>query len=171
MDATGKALFDRFFKNRSKEKTVNFHKPLEKAKTKTSNFTEKGNKKKKLKEDKNQLTIKAQRNLFGQLLVLSQEHSEDLQKVLQNPWTPMPWRLASSDGSPLKTNMETLLHKLTPLASLNSEHYSKNQYTTPIMWMEMPYCKLCQEFQINLGSSFTSKQDINDQISPERMGK
>ena len=47
MDATGKALFDRFFKNRSKEKTVNFHKPLKKAKSKTSNFTEKGNKKKK----------------------------------------------------------------------------------------------------------------------------
>ena len=86
-----------------------------------------------LKRDKNVIKIKAQRNLFGQLLVLSQEHNIDLQKVLQYPLTPTPWSLASSDGSLLKTNKATLMHKLTPENSLMFEDYAKKNNTVYIV--------------------------------------
>ena len=105
VEKTGKGLFESFVENRLKEKTVEFHKPLERNKTKTFASLKKVA---TLKKDKNMVKIKAQRNLFGQLLVLSQEHNIDLQKVLQYPLTPTPWSLASSDGSPLKTNKATL---------------------------------------------------------------
>ena len=116
---------DNFVKNRLKEKTVNFHKPLGTVKTKI--FT---SLKRTTIKGKNQITIKEQRNLFGQLLVLSQEHSVDLQKVLQYPLTPTLWYLASPDGLFLKTNKAAPLHWLALLASLNTDDYSKNRYTT-----------------------------------------
>ena len=126
VEKTGKGLFESFVENRLKEKTVEFHKPLQKNKTKTFSSLKKVA---TLKRDKNVIKIKAQRNLFGQLLVLSQEHNIDLQKVLQYPLTPTPWSLASSDGSLLKTNKATLMHKLTPENSLMFEDYAKKNNT------------------------------------------
>ena len=117
-------MFESFVENRLKEKTVEFHKPLQKNKTKTFSSLKKVA---TLKRNKNVIKIKAQRNLFSQLLVLSQEHNIDLQKVLQYPLTPTPWSLASSDGSLLKTNKATFMHKLTPENSLMFEDYAKKK--------------------------------------------
>ena len=78
-EKTGKALFESFVENRLKEKTVNFHKPLEKNKTNTFASLKKVATSKK---DKNMVKVKSQRNLFGQLLVSSQLHNTDLQRVL-----------------------------------------------------------------------------------------
>ena len=65
-----------------------------------------------MKSTKKKVKTKALRNLFGQLLVLSQEHDIDLEKVLKYPLSPVPWTMATPDGVPLKTNKATLLHKL-----------------------------------------------------------
>ena len=51
--------------------------------------------------------MKVQRNLFGQLLVLS--HDIDMEKVLRYPLSPTPWSLASPNDLLLKTNKVQLL--------------------------------------------------------------
>jgi hypothetical protein len=56
--------------------------------------------------------IAAQRKVFGQMLVLSEEHNVSLEKALSYPLSPMPWALATPDGLPAKTDKATLLHKL-----------------------------------------------------------
>ncbi|GFR97965.1 hypothetical protein ElyMa_002758800 [Elysia marginata] len=130
VERKGKELFESFVKNRLKEKTEGFHKPLQRNKTKTFLSLKKAT---TLKKDKNVVKVKAQRNLFGQLLVLSQEHNIDLQKVLQYPLTPTPWSLATPDGLLLKTNKATLLHKLTLENSLKFDDYAKNRNTVYIV--------------------------------------
>ena len=58
------------------------------------------------------LKLKAQRNIFGQLLMLSQENNLDLQKVMEFPLGPVPWSLATADGMPIKTDKSALMTKL-----------------------------------------------------------
>ena len=69
VEKTGKGLFESFVENRLKEKTVEFHRPLERNKIKTFASLKKVA---TVKKDKNVVKIKAQSTLFGQLLVLSQ---------------------------------------------------------------------------------------------------
>ncbi|GFR97306.1 hypothetical protein ElyMa_004474500 [Elysia marginata] len=130
VERKGKELFESFVKNRLKKKTEGFHKPLQRNKTKTFSSLKKAT---TLKKDKNVVKVKAQRNLFGQLLVLSQEDNIDLQKVLQYPLTPTQWSLATPDGWLLKTNKATLLRKLTLENSLKFDDYAKNRNTAYIV--------------------------------------
>ena len=96
---------------------------MEKVKLKTliTNAKVRTLKKKKNKEIK----VKVQRNLSGQLLVLSLEHEIDIQKVLCYPLSPVPWSLSTSNGLPLKTNKATLLHKLQSPGCLLSEDITR----------------------------------------------
>ena len=41
------------------------------------------------------MKLTAQRNVFGQLLLLSQENNLDLQKVMEYPLGPVPWALGT----------------------------------------------------------------------------
>ena len=110
LDRYGKEQFESFVDSRLKDKTVAFKHPLPKSGIKT--FASAANVvavKSKTKEGK----MKVQRNLFGQLLVLSHEHDMiDMEKVLRYPLSPTPWSLASPDGLPLKTNKAQLLSVL-----------------------------------------------------------
>ena len=58
------------------------------------------------------IKIEAQRDVFGQHLVLSQKHNIDLKQVKTYPLSLIPWALATSDGQFLKTNKSSLMHKL-----------------------------------------------------------
>ena len=58
------------------------------------------------------IEIAAQRNLFGQLLILAREHDISLEKALAYPMSPVPWSLATPDGLPVKTNKAKLMHIL-----------------------------------------------------------
>ena len=58
------------------------------------------------------LQIKAERNIFGQLVLLSVEHNIDLQVTLSYPLGPVPFSLATADGMPTKTEKSKLLHHL-----------------------------------------------------------
>ena len=58
------------------------------------------------------MKLTAQRNVFGQLLLLSQENNLDLQKVMEYPLGPVPWALGTADGMPIKTDKAVLMHNL-----------------------------------------------------------
>ena len=58
------------------------------------------------------LQIKAERNIFGQLVVLSVEHNIDLQVTLSYLLGSVPYALATADGMPAKTGKSKLLHHL-----------------------------------------------------------
>ena len=89
---------------------IPFHAPLKRNKLKT--FTSLSKVVSVKSSGKKEIKIKTQRNLFGQLLILSQVHNIDLEKVLTYPLNTVPWAMATSDGFPLKTNKATLLHKI-----------------------------------------------------------
>lgn len=106
----------------TQDKAVTFKDPLPKSGIKTfASATNVVTVKSKTKEVK----MKVQRNLFGQLLVLSHEHSIDMEKVLRYPLSPTPWSLASPDGLPLKTNKAQLLSALEKQEFLVKEDLSK----------------------------------------------
>lgn len=54
------------------------------------------------------IVIKADRNLFARLLVIGQHRQMDLREILAHELGPVPWSLASPDGSLAKTNKAAL---------------------------------------------------------------
>ena len=61
---------------------------------------------------KKSFQVKAKRNLFDHLLLLSQDNDISPYKLFQYPVAPIPWSMATSDGSMLKTNKVQLMHHL-----------------------------------------------------------
>jgi hypothetical protein len=61
------------------------------------------------------LEIKAERNLLGRLLCLSQSNNISLEKLFEYPLGPIPWTLALADGCMVKTNKSQMLHYLESL--------------------------------------------------------
>lgn len=61
---------------------------------------------KKMKE------LAAERNVFGQLILLSIQDKLCMEKVMSYPLGPVPWSLATADDAPVKTDKAKLLHKL-----------------------------------------------------------
>ncbi|GFO17511.1 hypothetical protein PoB_004401600 [Plakobranchus ocellatus] len=127
IEDVGKKSFKEFVDTRLKDKTTRFHKPLTKTKLKTFGSVSKST---QIKSAKNVVKIKAERNVFGQLLVLSQEYQIDMEKVLKYPLSPVPWSLSSPDGLPLKTNKATLLHKLESTFNCFESHDFSRQPNT-----------------------------------------
>lgn len=125
----GKESFEEFLETRLKNKTTKFHNPLTKSKLKTFASASKST---PIKSPMNVVKFKAERNVFGQLLILSQEHKVDMEKVLKYPLSPVPWSLSSPDGLPLKTNKATLLHKLG-INYCESQDFSRQSNTTYII--------------------------------------
>ena len=56
--------------------------------------------------------MRAERNVFGQLVLLSLKHNISMEKTLCYPLGPVPWSLATADGKPVKTDKSKLLHCL-----------------------------------------------------------
>jgi hypothetical protein len=109
-ESIGKQAFGRFVQERLIEKSLKFHAPLRRQSLKTWASLEK---KKTLHSSKMKVVqVTAQRNLFGQLLILSEENNLSLQKVLEYPLSPVPWALATPDGLPAKTDKAKLMHRL-----------------------------------------------------------
>ena len=102
-------LFKNFIQTRLVEKSVSFHAPIKRNKTKTFAHLQSTVKVKTSK--KNVVKITAQRNLFGQLLMLSHDNDLDIQRVMEYPLGPVPWSLATPDGMLIKTNKAVLMKK------------------------------------------------------------
>ena len=58
------------------------------------------------------IEITAERNVFGQLVILALQHELSLERVLSYLLGPIPWALATSDGAMIKTDKAKLMHCL-----------------------------------------------------------
>ena len=67
---------------------------------------------KTIKHNGNSISIKAQRNVFGQLVLLSVQHNISLEKSLSYELSAISWSLATADGSPLKTAKSSIVPHL-----------------------------------------------------------
>ena len=57
--------------------------------------------------------MRAECNLLGQLLLLCQSHDISFDKLFKYPLAPVPWSLATADGSMCKTDKAQLLHAMS----------------------------------------------------------
>ena len=106
----GQKAMEEFIQNRLVNKMVSFHDPIKRMKLKTFASVGVVN---KVKSTQNKvMQIKAERNIFGQLVLLSVEHNIDLHVTLSYPLGPVPFSLATADGMPAKTDKSKLLHNL-----------------------------------------------------------
>ena len=85
---------------------VKFHDTLTKAKLKT--FSDLNKKMKVQKGTANEVILKADRALFAKMIVIAEKRELKMRDVLCHPLGPLPWALASSDGSMRKTNKSSL---------------------------------------------------------------
>lgn len=94
-----------------------FHDPLKTNRLKTfSNMC----KKKAFNNNGRSSILKADRSLFGRIIVISQRRNLQMSEVLSHPLGPLPWALASPDGQLRKTNKSTLATLLQKdIATLN----------------------------------------------------
>ena len=58
------------------------------------------------------VVMKADRNLFRQMILVAESRSVNLKDVLVHPLGPLPWALANADGSLRKTNKAALAREL-----------------------------------------------------------
>ena len=110
LEKDGKEACKMFAENRLQNKLKGFHDPLHR-----NNVTTFSSLKKvvSMNSNKNKIVkVVAQRDILGQLFLLSQKHNIDLVKVMSYPLNPVPWALATGDGLLMKTNKATLLHKM-----------------------------------------------------------
>ena len=55
-----------------------------------------------------EIVLKADRNLFGHMILIAQSRDLHMRDVLAHPLGPLPWSLANGDGSLRKTNKSSL---------------------------------------------------------------
>ena len=78
-----------------------FHDPIVTNKFKTfSNLC----KKKEVKSSRRMMILKADRSVFGRIIVMAQGRSLKMEDILSHPLGPLPWALSTSDGLLRKTN-------------------------------------------------------------------
>ena len=56
--------------------------------------------------------MRAERHVFGQLVLLSLKHNISMEKTLCYPLVSAPWSLATANAKPVKTDKSKLLHCL-----------------------------------------------------------
>ena len=110
VDSKGKAAYQSFVQERLVEKTTSVHSPIKRLKLKT--FTSLAVRKPVTSSCKKKKELVAERNVFGQLITIAMKHQLCMEKVMSYPLGPVPWSLATADGSPVKTDKSKLLHKL-----------------------------------------------------------
>ena len=98
----GENSMEHCIKARRVDKSMGFHEPIKRSKLRVfvaSQIT------KKVTSSQNKIGhIRAEKNVFGQLVILAIEHDVDLEWTLLFPFGPVPWSLATADGMPTKTD-------------------------------------------------------------------
>ena len=88
--------------------SVKFHDKMTKQRLKT--FLTIGTKTARMKGQN--VVLKADRNLFSQMILVAGSRSVNMKDVLAHPLGPLPWALANADGSLRKTNKAALAREL-----------------------------------------------------------
>ena len=103
-----------------------FHDPIPANKLKTfSNLC----KKKEVKSSGRVIILKADRSLFGRIIVMAQGRNLKMADILSHPLGPLPWALSTHDGLLRKTNKATLattLQKNVAVAVAVAEQFPGN---------------------------------------------
>ena len=89
---------------------VKFHETLKKSKLKT--FSDLNKKVKFKSKTANEIILKADRALFGQMVIIAENRQLHMRDVLCHPLGPLPWALSTVDGSPQKTSKAALALEL-----------------------------------------------------------
>lgn len=100
-----------------------FHDPLKKSSLKT--FGSAAKKKQTKCGDGRSLILRADRWLFGRMIVMGQSRNLNMKDLMCYPLGPLPWSLAAPDGSLRKTNKAALansIKKNAPLADSLPDH-------------------------------------------------
>ena len=104
----GEEAFEAFRTRRLENNTVDFFATLKKQKLKT--FSDVYTKKVTCKGK--EIVLKADRNLFGHIIVVAQTRKLEMKKVLSYPLGPIPWVLANADGSLRKTGKAKFMNDI-----------------------------------------------------------
>ena len=149
----GRKAMEDFINSSLVDKSVGFHNPIKRNKLKTFAACEV---KKKLTSLQNKTSqIRAERNVFDQLVLLSTEHNVDLELTLSFPLGPVPWSLATADGMPTKTDKSKHLHFL-------ESHIEQQSIDYPMLYislMVMPYYRASRNWW-NLYSTSYQRQSV-----------
>ena len=105
----GMAACQKFVEDRLVKKTTPFYDKL--AKMGLLTFSSKATKR-TVKTSTREVILKADKALFSRLIILAQSRQMNLAAMLEYPLGPLPWALATADGSLVKTNKAALLHLL-----------------------------------------------------------
>jgi hypothetical protein len=70
------------------------------------------NKKKEVRSSGRMVILKADRGLFGRIIVMAQGRSLHMEDILSHPLGPLPWALSTPDGLLRKTNKASLAASL-----------------------------------------------------------
>ena len=96
-----------------------FHDTIPKAKLQT--FTDLNKEVQVKSKTSKEIILKADRNLFAQMILIAENRKPQMREVLSHPLGPFPWALSSADGSLRKTNKAALakeLQKSVPFADV-----------------------------------------------------
>lgn len=96
-----------FVQERLVQKTVSFNAPIKKLK-----FASAAVKTLVTSSAKKTKKIVAEREAFGQLILLSLHHKLCMDKVMAYPLGPVPWSLSTADEASVRTDKAKVLHKL-----------------------------------------------------------
>ena len=113
----GSLAADDFLQSRIVDKSVAFHSPMKKLHLKT--FAAMAVKKVAISQQKS-AKIKVERNLFGTILQFSQKVDINLEQLFTYPMSPVPWSLATADGTLMKTDKSQLLHHIERKANTDA---------------------------------------------------
>ncbi|KAK5859272.1 hypothetical protein PBY51_003352 [Eleginops maclovinus] len=105
----GEEAYQAFKRERLEAGTTKFHDKMSKKKLKT--FSDIQKKPRNLGQAK-QAVLKADRNLFGHMILVAESRQLHMSDVLAHPLGPLPWALANGDGSLRKTNKVALAREL-----------------------------------------------------------
>ena len=89
---------------------VKFHEKMTKLQLKT--FSDLNKKMKVSRGTAKEVILKADRALFAQMIIIAETRQLKMKEVLSHPLGPLPWALASADGSLKKTSKSSLAKEL-----------------------------------------------------------
>ncbi|CAM4534943.1 unnamed protein product [Leuciscus chuanchicus] len=78
-------------------------------------------KKREVKSSGRAVILKADRSLFGRIIVMAQVRSLNMEDILSHPLGPLPWALSTPDGLLRKTNKATLATALQKNVALQEK--------------------------------------------------
>ena len=107
----GEGAYESFRRDRLEKDppSAKFHDKMKKQKLKTFVSIKK---KSTGKVQGKEIVLKADKNLFGHIIMIAQSRELPLQEVLSHPLGPLPWSLANADASLRKTNKAALAREL-----------------------------------------------------------